>query len=127
MSKVKLFAIIVFVSVLTACGSTFAERAFCRDALINQFEKSDGASAPYDLELSDNQIVVIEYAAEWETGKVVFEIWDDAGIPVWSSPAQKTATRLTIKTTPLKAGKYRLVNVANNATNGTVCMLGKVE
>jgi hypothetical protein len=121
------FLLIALVLLTTACAPKFANSAFCQQAAVNHFEKSGGPSAPIELTLTDNQIVVIDYTAQWDKGKVNFEIWDDAGIPVWNAPAQKTSTALTIKSTPLKAGAYRLLNIADDATDGTICMNGKAQ
>lgn len=113
---------------LSACGAPkLVDSTFCKLSAINQFAKSGGPSAPIDLKLSDGQIVVISYVAEWGSGAVSFELWDEDGIPIWNVPAQKSSTVLTLKTPSQKAGKYRLINVAEDATNGTICMSEKIE
>ncbi len=128
LSSFKIFSLAAIMMVsLTACAPKFANSEFCLLSAVNQFEKSGGPSAPIEVKLSDNQIVLIEYRAQWDAGSVGFEIWDDAGIPVWNAPAQKTDKTLQLKSKPLKAGTYRLLNSADGATNGTICMTGKAE
>jgi hypothetical protein len=118
---------ILLITSVAACAPKFADSPFCRQAAVNQYEKSGGPSTPIELKLSDNQSVEIEYVAQWDKGKVAFEIWDDAGIPVWTAPLQKTSTALKVTSKPLPAGTYRLLNVADDATNGAICMTGKVQ
>jgi hypothetical protein len=127
----RALSLLMLLGFIAGCASPFEDSPFCLGAAVNKFDKSDGPSAPINLSLTAPlSVVVVKAAAHWDEGAVGLEIWDENGIPVWSQPLAKLNrgdTPQVIRSDRLKPGEYRLVNVANAATKGTVCMAGTVE
>lgn len=125
-NRVPLTALVAFL--FAGCSTPLEKSPFCVAAAVNTFEKSDGPSAPLDLDLTlPRSIVVVQALGQWEQGGIALEIWDENGIPVWHQPLTKSDKPQTFRSAPLGPGKYRLVNFADAATRGTICMTETIE